>query len=43
MLPSTSLRTGIACLQTYRVILEDGRVVNLYRALGGGRWHRQSY
>jgi hypothetical protein len=27
----------------YRVILEDGRVVDLYRALGSGRWYRQSY
>ena len=27
----------------YRVILEDGRVVDLYRALLSGRWYRQSY
>ena len=27
----------------YRVALEDGRVVDLYRALGSGRWYRQSY
>ena len=27
----------------YRVILEDGRVVDLYRALGSGRWYRQAY
>jgi len=27
----------------YRVLLEDGRVVDLYRALGSGRWYRQSY
>jgi protein ImuB len=27
----------------YRVILEDGRVVDLYRGLGSGRWYRQSY
>ena len=27
----------------YRVILEDGRLVDLYRALLSGRWYRQSY
>jgi hypothetical protein len=27
----------------YRVILEDGRVVDVYQALGSGRWYRQSY
>ncbi len=27
----------------YRVLLEDGRVVDLYRALGSGRWYRQAY
>ncbi len=27
----------------YRVVLEDGRVVDLYRALLSGRWYRQSY
>lgn len=27
----------------YRVALEDGRVVDLYRALKSGRWYRQSY
>lgn len=27
----------------FRVLLEDGRVVDLYRALLGARWYRQSY
>jgi protein ImuB len=27
----------------YRVVLEDGRVVELYRALLSGRWYRQTY
>ena len=27
----------------YRVILDDGRVVDLYRAILSGRWYRQSY
>lgn len=27
----------------YRVLLEGGWVVDLYRALGSGRWYRQSH
>jgi len=27
----------------YRIVLEDGRVVDIYRALVSGRWYRQSY
>lgn len=27
----------------YQLILEDGRVVDVYRALLSGRWYRQTY
>jgi hypothetical protein len=26
-----------------RVVLEDGRVVDVYQALASGRWYRQAY
>jgi hypothetical protein len=27
----------------YRLLLEDGRTLDVYRALGSGRWYRQTY
>ena len=29
--------------QYWRLVLEDGRVVDVYEALAGGRWYRQAY
>ena len=29
--------------QYWRLVLEDGRVVDVYEALASGRWYRQAY